>query len=125
MIPFLLFLILLALLFPSLLRAIAVSYRDHLYEGTGLRRRHLAAARLHRHGTAPARRSRRAIRQLCRRGSAAAFECAVMPGTGVHHLDNGTEITIKQTSGNWVYVSGECDDEIGWVFRPLILCGHK
>jgi len=39
----------------------------------------------------------------------------------VRRLDNGEE----ETSGNWVRVVGECDDQIGWVYRPLILCGGE
>ena len=43
----------------------------------------------------------------------------------VRRLDNGEEVSIGETSGNWVRVVGECDDQIGWVYRPLILCGGE
>jgi hypothetical protein len=43
----------------------------------------------------------------------------------VRRLDNGEEVSIGETSGNWGRVVGECDDQIGWVYRPLILCGRE
>jgi hypothetical protein len=132
MIAFLLILILLALIAPSLVRLIAVligiafiyliiSISAQACEGVAPLPRHYSTAELQH------RADHVALFGSCVVADPRPpLNARSMPGTGagmiVRHLDNGTEVAIKQTSGNWVYVSGECDDQIGWVYRPLILC---
>lgn len=134
MIPFLLILILIALIAPTILRAIAVligvailyfiiSISAQACEDGG------EPLPLPPHYT---------IAELRHRADDVAKfgkDCIVadpkpprsMPGTGgmvINTLNNGDEIAIKQTSGNWVYVTGDCEELLGWVYRPLILCGR-
>lgn len=130
----LLFFILIALIFPGLMRfilsmiglailcTIIVASAHACEDGDSLPPPHYTQAQLHQRAAEVARFGSCVVADP--KPPLNARSLPNSKGDISRHLDNGTEVTIKETFGNWVYVSGECDDQIGWVFRPLIMCGN-